>query len=54
MDTILNASAVFAQQHIDELRREAARERLVRKARRQRRQRRSQVAPAGRLRPATR
>ncbi len=51
--TLLDASAVLAQQHIDELRREAENERLVRKIRRARRKGRSRVATGARLRPAT-
>jgi hypothetical protein len=50
--TLLDTSAMIAQQHIDELRQEASRERLARRARRLRRQR-SRTAPGGKLRPAT-
>jgi hypothetical protein len=42
----------LVQQHIEELRREAAKARLVRGARRNRRQRRQHVAAGGTLRPA--
>jgi hypothetical protein len=42
----------LVQQHIEELRREAAKARLARGARRNRRQRRQHVAAGGTLRPA--
>jgi hypothetical protein len=49
-DTLLYSSAFLAQQHIDELRRDADNDRLARTARQRRRQRR-RVAMRG-LRPA--
>jgi hypothetical protein len=51
--TLLDATAVLAQQHIEELLRDAENERLVRKIRRARRKSRSRVATSARLRPAT-
>jgi hypothetical protein len=50
---LLDASAVLAQEHIDELRRDAAKQRLVRAVRRRRRERRPSMATGGRLRAAT-
>jgi hypothetical protein len=53
MTTLLDPSAVLAQQHIDELLRDAARERLVRSARRPRRGHQTRVSTTGgALRPA--
>ncbi len=49
--TFLDSSAVLAQLHIDELRRDAARDRLLRMARRARRERQRRVAVHAGLRP---
>ncbi|HZD69964.1 MAG TPA: hypothetical protein VFA45_13985 [Actinomycetes bacterium] len=46
-------SGRLAQQHLDDLRRDAAKQRLVRSVRRQRRQRRQRVGAHAGLRPAT-
>ncbi len=51
-DTLLYSSSLLAQGHIDELRRDAAKDRLVRIARKNRRDRR-RVASLRGLRPAT-
>jgi hypothetical protein len=47
---LLDSTAMLSKQHIDELHREAARERLARSARRARK--RHRLTPWGRLRPA--
>jgi hypothetical protein len=50
--TLLDSSATLARLHIDELRRDAAKDRLARAARRERRERRRRVTIHLGLRPA--
>ena len=49
--TLFDYDHSLVQQHIDDLRRDAAKARLARSVRRNRRQRRQQVAVHGTLRP---